>query len=193
MKHRWSLSARPAATPYPASANRTVAGRDGPPGRPQPSLHTLFQKSNLLGQSPLLTGRNRPLRLAYGISTAKIPRRGQLEVGQSVTAEPFATVAGSSRSVSGFARPGGLQVISQESMVGNRVGVSLSRTKQLRDGGIPIDIGKSPRLAALTVPIHARSAGIRPISSNEPGCGLGGPRPSSLYHQQVLDSAIVDG
>ena len=38
-------------------------------------------------------------------------------------------------------------------------------------GGIPIEIGKSARLAALTVPIDAPQAGIRPVASSEPGSG----------------------
>ena len=44
-------AARPAATPYPASVNWTSAGRDGPPGRPQPSLQTLFQRSSQDGDA----------------------------------------------------------------------------------------------------------------------------------------------
>ena len=36
-------------------------------------------------------------------------------------------------------------------------------------GGIPIGIGKSARLAALTVPIQIPQAGIQPVASSEPG------------------------
>ena len=53
-------------------------------------------------------------------------------------------------------------------------------------GGIPIEIGKSTRLAALTVPIQSAQAGIRPVASSEPGRGRSLPA-------KVHDPAKVDG
>ena len=38
-------------------------------------------------------------------------------------------------------------------------------------GGVPIEVGKSTRSAALTVLIHVPQAGIRPVTNSEPGSG----------------------